>query len=116
LGMRTYSDLLARYRRNMQPLSGVIHRTISRCIGARKWIVHCALIVWVISIAAGSRLSAEPVNPEKNILILCGFTAREAFAELEPFKRTVRTRVATPVNFYVEYLESQRFGDPGFRE
>lgn len=64
----------------------------------------------------GNPHCSADTTSEKNVLVLCSFTAREAFPELEPLKATVRFRVPEPVNFYIEYLESQRFGDPGYRE
>jgi signal transduction histidine kinase/ABC-type uncharacterized transport system substrate-binding protein len=86
------------------------------CVGALRWITLWICICCITSVAMGIPVQSADTATEKNILVLCSFTAREAFAELEPLKKTVRSRVPVPVNFYVEYLESQRFGDPGYRE
>jgi PAS domain S-box-containing protein len=59
-------------------------------------------------------VSQEPPSP-KNVLVLSSFTDRNSFPELEPLKATVRARLSMPVNFNVEYLESTRFGDEGYR-
>lgn len=54
-------------------------------------------------------------KPEKHVLVLSSFSVREAFVQLEPLKTTVRARLHGPVNFDVEYLDSQRFGIAGYR-
>jgi len=54
-------------------------------------------------------LRADSGQP-KNVLVLYSFSKREAFDSLKPLEATIRSHVSTPVNFYVEFLESQRFG------
>lgn len=51
----------------------------------------------------------------RNVLILKSFTNRNGFIELGPFKASVRARLSMPVNFNIEYRESTRFGDEGYR-
>jgi signal transduction histidine kinase/ABC-type uncharacterized transport system substrate-binding protein len=70
----------------------------------------------VVSVAVSYPLLSADTATEKNVLVLYSFSVKEAFPELEPLKTTVRSRVPVPVNFYVEYLESQRFGNLGYRE
>src|SRR5271165_1905055 len=55
-------------------------------------------------------LGADSGKP-KNVLILCGFLKRQACYGVESLESTVRSRVSSPVNFYIEYLESQSFGN-----
>jgi PAS domain S-box-containing protein len=52
----------------------------------------------------------------KNVLVLYSFTEPDTFYSLELLKSTVRSRVRAPVHFQVEYLESARFGIPGYRD
>ncbi len=60
-------------------------------------------------------LQAEPAQP-KNVLVLYSFSKREAFDSLKPLESTIRSHVSAPVNFYVEYLESQRFGSGDYEQ
>jgi signal transduction histidine kinase/ABC-type uncharacterized transport system substrate-binding protein len=77
-----------------------------------RWI----LASFVVIVAAGCPHLSADSGRDKNILVLYGSSLRETFIPLEPLKRTVRSRVPVPIDFYVEYLESQRFGNPGYRE
>jgi PAS domain S-box-containing protein len=52
----------------------------------------------------------------KNVLVLYGWTDRNSFKQLEPFKSSLRAHLSEPVNFNVEYLESVRFEDPAYRK
>jgi signal transduction histidine kinase len=76
---------------------------------------HWILLFSLVIVAAGCPPLSADSTPEKNILILYSFSARDSFVALEPLKRTVRSRVPVPVNFYVEYLESERFNNAGYR-
>jgi PAS domain S-box-containing protein len=61
-------------------------------------------------------LAADAVQQPKNVLVLYSFSARETFDALQPLETAVRSGVSTPVNFHVEYLESQRFGTHNFEQ
>lgn len=76
------------------------------------WIVTSCVAIVLLS---HTPLSASSV-PEKNVLVLCSWPLRSAFGELETLKETVRLRVSAPVDFYIEYLESQRFGSAGYQQ
>jgi PAS domain S-box-containing protein len=52
--------------------------------------------------------------PEKNVLVLYSFSDREHFAPVDSLKADIRSKVSVPVNFYVEYMESQRLEDPEY--
>lgn len=67
------------------------------------------LAVFILPAASQEEPSA------RNVLILNSFTNRDSFIELEPFKASVRAHLSMPVNFNIEYLESTRFGDDGYR-
>ena len=64
----------------------------------------------------GSPCFAAESPPAKNVLVLYSFTKRDSFYALEPLKSTIRSHVAAPVHFHVEYLESERFGMTGYEE
>ncbi len=68
------------------------------------WLTICTL-AW--GCLAQHCLAAES-RPAKNVLILYSFSKRDVF-DPQSLESTVRSRVSVPVNFYVEYLESQRF-------
>jgi len=64
---------------------------------------------------AGPLALAADVPPAKNVLVLYSFSQREVFDPLL-LEATVRSHVPAPVNFYVEYLESQRFGSVNYEK
>jgi PAS domain S-box-containing protein len=76
---------------------------------ARWLLAACALSV----VAASPAATAHP-GPEKSVLILYSFSDRSVFDPLESLKSAVRSQVQAPVNFYVEYMETQRFEDPDY--
>jgi PAS domain S-box-containing protein len=70
------------------------------------------MLVWFIcltpSIAVG-------LSPGKNVLILNSFTERSVTdVVVAQLKSATRSHIAVPVNFEVEYLESERFESPGY--
>jgi PAS domain S-box-containing protein len=73
----------------------------------------CLLVV-VSFLACTAYATAPPTT--KNVLVLFSFTKRDDFDSLKPLKATMRSRLTEPVNFDVEYLESQRFRIPGYEE
>jgi PAS domain S-box-containing protein len=78
----------------------------------RYWIVTSCVAIVLLSCTP---LSASSV-PEKNVLVLYSWPLRSTSGELETLKETVRLRISAPVDFYVEYLESQRFGSAGYQQ
>ncbi len=52
----------------------------------------------------------------KNVLLLYSFTDRKALDSIEVLKSATRSRLGAPVDFQVEYLESQRFDTPGYEK
>src|ERR1700748_3672394 len=55
-------------------------------------------------------------HTSKNVLILYSFSERSAFDPVDSLEAAIRSRVAEPVDFYVEYLESQRLVDPNYEK
>src|SRR4029077_4726661 len=74
----------------------------------------------VVFFLTSSCISAPAPAPEKyspkNVLVLSSFTDRIGFLELEPLKSSLRSHVTVPVSFNVEYLDSVRFEDAGYRK
>jgi signal transduction histidine kinase/ABC-type uncharacterized transport system substrate-binding protein len=60
-------------------------------------------------------LAADSVQP-KNVLILYSFSPSQTLDSLQALETAIRSRASTPVNFHVQYLESQRFGTPSFEQ
>src|SRR5271165_2353851 len=59
---------------------------------------------------------ASESSQSKNILVLYALSDPRLFAPVESLKSEVRERVRTPVNFFVEYMETQRLEAPGYEE
>jgi PAS domain S-box-containing protein len=83
--------------------------------GYAKWLstgtpAICALF-W-ISFSINSLAADLP--PARNVLILNSFSERSSANNLDLLKATTRSHVTGPVNFQVEYLESERFETPGY--
>ena len=77
----------------------------------RGQLLLAALVLFVVSIPA---LAVEPAE-DKEILILNSFSDRRV-DPLESLKSELQRRVPWSVNFYAEYLEGQRFNNPGYEE
>jgi PAS domain S-box-containing protein len=60
--------------------------------------------------------SATKVAPEKNVLILESFTVGDRAEAVEHLESSLRSHVAAPVNFHIEYLESLRFRNPAYED
>ena len=58
-------------------------------------------------------LAADSGQP-KNVLVLYSFSDRNLFDPLDNLKAAIRSRVNSPVNFYVHYLEAQGLEDPNY--
>jgi PAS domain S-box-containing protein len=76
-----------------------------------RWFLAAYALLFVVPVV----LNADS-KTEKNVLLLYSFSDRSVFDSIEPLKAAVRSRVPVPVNFYVEYMESQRFEDPEYEE
>jgi len=75
-----------------------------------------AVFIFLLSPFCGRPSFAEDSPPAKNVLILFSFSERSLFPAVELIETTVRSRSLAPVNFYIEYLESQRLENPGYEE
>ena len=69
------------------------------------------LLGFLVFFASGHRaLAAEP-GQSKNILVLYSFSERRLFDPLDSLKSAIRSRLNSPINFYVHYMEAQGFED-----
>jgi PAS domain S-box-containing protein len=100
--------------------AAVIERRNEYCVLActkcmvRDWfLIVCVLVLAVVS----AQISfAAPTAPPKTVLVLFSFTDHSARSGLEILKSTTRSRVGTPVNFEVEYLDSEHLEAPGYEK
>ncbi len=77
--------------------------------------IRALLIAFVLALLLFNHLSfAAESTPGRNVLVLYGFSDRNIYESIEKLKSEVRSRVRVPVNFYVEYLESQHLDDTGY--
>jgi PAS domain S-box-containing protein len=81
----------------------------SQPLGGRRWrrLSLPALIVF-ISVSIFPPISDADEPHPKNVLILYSFSDRNLFDSLDSLKAAIRSRAREPVNFEVEYLETQR--------
>ena len=75
-----------------------------------------AVLVIVLIVVFGHISFAADSTPTKNVLIMFSFSDRGLYSASNLIKSTVQSHVQGPVNFYVEYLESQRFEDPSYEK
>jgi PAS domain S-box-containing protein len=71
------------------------------------------LLVLLVWLAFSCPTSARDAVAAKNILIFESFSV-PSLGTAEAVKSALRTRSPWPINFYVEYLEGQRFDDEGY--
>jgi PAS domain S-box-containing protein len=77
----------------------------------RKW-----LLVVVFALLALTRSATASAGTEKNILVLYSFSERSVTMPIDSLESALRAKVSFGLNFYVEYLEAQRFADNGYRQ
>ena len=73
-------------------------------------VVLCFLFLPTPRLPAQAAESGQP----KNVLVLYSFSDRNLFDPLDNLKAAIRSRVNSPVNFYVHYLEAQGLEDPNY--
>lgn len=74
---------------------------------ARKLLLIVALESLTFACSAFASVPATT----KNVLLLYSFSDRSITGYGDALKSAIRSRVPSPVNFYVEYMESRRFTD-----
>ena len=83
---------------------------VVRCTA--HWFLSFCLVI--AAVGCSSLFALTDSTSEKNVLVLYSFSAKDTFAQLESLTTTVRSRIHAPVNFNVEYLDSERFGIAGY--
>ncbi len=83
--------------------------------GTRRSLVGCLLTISALAWVVSAPLSfAEDSPAPKNLLILYSFSDRRLFDPIDNLKSAIRSRVNSPVNFYVHYMEAQGLEDPNY--
>ena len=73
--------------------------------------------VWILIVISFTHFAcAAETTAAKNILVLYSFAERSLYDPPEDLKKAIQSRIAEPVDFYLEYLESQRFEDPAYEK
>jgi PAS domain S-box-containing protein len=106
----SYSGPFKGLRRRIAGLVGC-----GEAVPVRRRFTLSFLFVFFFALFSIPALAQQKSGP-KNVLVLAGFTTRTEFIELEPLKSSLRSHLNVPVNFSVEYLDSVRFEDPGYRK
>jgi PAS domain S-box-containing protein len=83
-----------------------------RVFSRRKWL----LVVVFALLALTRSATAASAGTEKNILVLYSFSERSVTMPIDSLESALRAKVSFGLNFYVEYLEAQRFADNGYRQ
>src|SRR5271165_3065846 len=81
----------------------------------REFLGHTLRVTAVLVLVFGG-LSAGAQSKTKNVLILYSFSERTVTTPQGLLESSLRTRFPWPVNFYVEYLESREFPNPGYEK
>lgn len=92
------------------PTAPVATTRLSRRLGV------CALpLIFVLVFVSFYPHSLDADEPRaKNILVLYSFSDRSLFDSFDSLKTAIRSRVHEPVNFEIEYLETQRLLNPEY--
>ena len=93
-------------------VTGDPHSYTNRCVRVFPLPPFLVFICLVFSISSGLCSGAEH-DGAKNVLVLQSFSGYSGDF-LIPLKADLRARVPSPVNFYVETVESQRFSGQGY--
>ena len=83
---------------------------------ATRWPAACCLLAvgCLVGGASTPNCYAAGSPPAKNILVLYSFSDRSLFDPVDNLKAAIRSRVNSPVNFYVHYLEEQGLEDANY--
>ena len=74
------------------------------------------LILTILIAALCHSLSASNARRAKNVLVLYSYSDRAFFDSQDALESAVRARVHAPVNFRIEYMESERFRVEGYEK
>jgi PAS domain S-box-containing protein len=83
-------------------------------ISRRLGVCTLPLILFFVSISVYPHSLDADEPRARNILVLYSFSDRSLFDSFDSLKTAIRSRVHEPVNFEVEYLETQRLLNPDY--
>lgn len=87
------------------------------CYGRRRVCIFLRFAtLGVILISLSTPASSAEAPKAKNVLVMYSFSDRTEYDPIESLESAIRARAASPVNFYVEYMESQRLVDEAYRK
>jgi PAS domain S-box-containing protein len=87
-----------------------------RELGVTRWLTAAwFLVICTLAWTCSAQLCFADSPPAKNVLILFSFSERKLL-DIELLKSNVRSHLSVPVNFYVEYMESQRFENRDYQK
>ena len=87
----------------------------SKWLGLRALSAHGCLPIVLVVLILFRPASAQEPGTEKNVLIFESFSV-SSLGTADSLKSALRSGSPWPVNFYVEYLEGQRFDDEGYEK
>jgi PAS domain S-box-containing protein len=87
----------------------------SHSLRLRSCDFRCALCFLLGLVALSARAFAAEPATEKNVLIFESFSV-PSIGTADALVSELRARARWPVNFYIEYLEGQRFGDEDYKK
>jgi PAS domain S-box-containing protein len=87
----------------------------SKWLGLRALFAHGCLPIVLVFLILFRPASAQEPETEKNVLIFESFSV-PSLGTADSLKSALRSGSPWPVNFYVEYLEGQRFDDEGYEK
>ena len=79
-------------------------------------LTRLILTVLLLCSSANKHLYAEGPPTAKNVLILYSFSDRTVVEPAQALESEIRSRVPGPINFYVEYMEAQRFANEEYQQ
>src|SRR4051812_6836805 len=83
-----------------------IPRNCARAVHPYAWLMIAGILFCLLS---GPPATAQQ-NP-KNVLVVFSFSTRGSYSALVTLKSRMQTAAASPIDFYVEYLEGREFDD-----
>jgi PAS domain S-box-containing protein len=81
-------------------------------LAALRLLLYVPLISVLMCLPNGPQAGAQP--SQKNVLVLYSFSDRTVGGSLNSLQSSLRAHAPWQINFFVEYLESRRFGANGY--
>jgi hypothetical protein len=87
------------------------------CYGRRRVCVFLRFAtLGLILISLSTPASSAEAPKAKNVLVMYSFSIRDVYDSTESLESAVRAKTSSPVNFYFEHMESQRFADEAYQK